>query len=182
MIIESPEGYTVDGKFYRRVSSLLKEYGLIPAYREDGNALEFGHNFHKVTEYFDRDTLDVNSVDPAFIPYLEQYQRFIRDEFSVDKVIWDTIENLLTSDVYGYAGTPDRILHNIYDIKTGAPADWVGVQLAFYKILARNNGIKVKGCYAIYFTATGYKPQAYNNTIYMTVAQSILNIKNYKEG
>jgi hypothetical protein len=178
-VMVTTAGYTVDGKFYRRVSSLLKEYGIIPPYATAGNAMEFGTHVHLACEYLDHNTLDFGTLDPALKPYVEQYKLF-RSAHNMETMTH--IEHLFVSNTYGYAGTVDRIIdNNIYDIKTGAPADWHGVQLALYKILARENQVNVKKCYALYLTDHDYKVQDYNEQFYRTVAMGILNIKNYKE-
>jgi hypothetical protein len=180
MITVDAESYTKDGKKYRRVTSLLKEYGLVPNYPE-GNYADFGTHVHQACEYYDKGTLDMDTLDPALKPYLEQYRLFKTSLLMTDETIF-MIEQTLFSDKYGFAGTIDRVIRtSIYDIKTGAPADWHGVQLAMYKILAKENNIKVYHCYAVYLTDHDYKVQAYNKQIYHTVAMSILNIKNYKE-
>ena len=180
MMAISPEGYTIDGKFYRRVSSLLKEYGLIPAYRENGYSMEFGTHIHKACELWDKGTLDIDNLDPALRPYVNEYIKFTMHDVAVD--LTTHIEHLFVSKKYGFAGRVDRIIfHNIYDLKTGKPSDWHGVQLAMYKILARENKVKIDKCHALYLTATGHKVQAYNEQKYMAVALAILTIKNYKE-
>ena len=176
-IIETSEGYKVDGIFFIRVSSLLKEAGLLPAYFNGGNSLEFGTHVHKACELYDKGTLNFLTLDHALKPYVDQYIRFAHQMKTMTH-----IEQLFFSKRYGYAGRSDRIIeNNIYDIKTGKPAKWHGVQLAFYKLLARENGIKIYNCYGLYLSDMDYKLKAYNKPEYMTVALSILNIKNFKE-
>ncbi len=179
-IVDTPDMHIVDGKPYRRVTSLLKEYGLIPAYYANGNAMEFGTNVHECARLYNNGHLDPHSVDPALRPYFNQYIRFWEDH---DMDILTHNETLFASKVYGFAGRVDNIWNgtDIYDIKTGARADWHSVQLAMYKILAKENGVKIKNCYALYLTDHDYKPQAYNERKYMAIALAILTIKNYKK-
>lgn len=171
-------GYTIDGKFYRRVTSLIKEYGLYPDYPAGGNAMEFGKNVHKACELWDKGVLDMDTLDPALVPYLEQWKAIIKRGY-----LWTYIEHTVVSKTYGYAGTLDRAVNNcIYDIKTGYPASWHGVQLALYKIAYQEQEhIKVRDMYCVYINADNYRLIKYNKKSDMAVALAILTIKNWKE-
>ncbi len=179
MIEVTPESYIIDGRKFDRVSWLIKQGGLLPDYNSNGNALEFGTNVHLTCEYFDRGILKESTLDPALKPYLEQWKAFMQS-----RAKWNYIEHTVVSKIYGYAGTLDRSYNDcIFDIKTGSPAKWHGVQLALYKIaFEEQEHIKIHSMYCVYLTADNYKLIKYNKKQDMSAALALLTLKNYKEG
>lgn len=98
---------------------------------------QFGNAAHKATELHDRGCLDLKTVDPAIIPYLEAWKKF-KSEVGV-KIL--EIEKKMFHPIYLFAGTLDRVVEldgRIYvlDIKTSVkfPAH-LGLQTAAYKEL-----------------------------------------------
>ena len=99
-------------------------------------ARDRGTAVHKATELYDLGDLDMESVDPAVLPRLTQYQRFIEE---VQPQIFATEHRL--QSVLGYTGTVDRVLRingrdGVLDIKPPNKSPWHGVQLAAYANLA----------------------------------------------
>lgn len=67
---------------------------------------EKGHAVHSATEFFDKGTLDLDSVDPQIMGYLDAYRQF-RKDLPLDIL---GIEVRLWHPRYRYAGTIDRIV------------------------------------------------------------------------
>ena len=180
MIEITSENYVIDGREFIRVSTLIKKFGLMPNYFSGGNALEFGTNVHKACEYFDKGVLDENTLDPALNPYLSTWQKFMTN-YKIGK--WDEIEETVISKIFGFAGTLDREYKgNIYDIKTGHPAPWHGVQLALYKIAYEEMvGKKINGMYCIYLAPDQYIIKSYNGKKDMAAAMAMLTLRNWNK-
>lgn len=99
----------------------------------------FGIAAHKATELWDQGTLDMETLDPALIPYLEAWKRF-RHEHEFEP---EMIEYRVCHWQHRYAGTVDRIgmlkrrrnrVRAVLDIKSGlVVGPHVGVQLAGYQ-------------------------------------------------
>ena len=85
--------------------------------------------------------VDMEAIDPALIPPLEQFERWM-DDFKVNTRV---AESPMYSEKYGFAGTPDIVceINNnknivvVVDIKTGLSNATVGVQTSAYEILIR---------------------------------------------
>ena len=108
-------------------------------------AAERGRAVHRATELWDDDDLDIESLDPALLGYLTAWQRFRRE---TGAVILQS-ERPRGSAALGFAGTPDRVAQLptlgdrvwLLDIKTALTLhDWMGVQLAGYKLLVEGAG------------------------------------------
>lgn len=135
--------YTLDGIRLKSVTQILKEAGLtdysaIPADVLQ-RAADFGTAVHDMTYLYDRNDLDMESLDPALVPYLDAWQSFLQ------VTGWETkaSEQLVYSKRYLYAGRFDRKgpyngKLTILDIKTGiknkATVKTTGIQLAGYEI------------------------------------------------
>ena len=180
MIEITPENYIIDGRQFIRVSTLIKKFGLMPNYFSGGNAIEFGTNVHKACEYYDKGILDLNTLDPALNPYLSTWQKFMTN-YKIGK--WDEIEETVISKIFGFAGTLDREFEgNIFDIKTGQPSAWHGVQLALYKIAYEEmTHKKVVGMYCVYLNSDIYMVKWYNNKVDISVAMAMLTLRNWNK-
>ncbi len=128
--------YTLDGRVIDGTTSILDEAGLIrggdPWFMDRGTAI------HKATEFYDRGTLDENTVDPQIAGYLKSWQLFRLDQDYIPIYI----ELPLSDPVLLYAGTLDRL--PLIDLKSGAYAPWHSLQVAAYWNLARVNGYQAE--------------------------------------
>ena len=153
--------YSIQGRAIPGVTSILKEAGLCyyPPNADDARLL--GKNVHEAIHLLDtpeEGELDPSTMDPAWLPYLEQYTRF--KEQTGFQVTHSEIP--LYEDVLLFAGTEDKIgtingVLSLVDIKTGSPAKWHICQLAAYKHLAIRAKIPVQKCFNLYLTPTTYK-------------------------
>jgi len=108
----------------------------------------FGTNVHDMIALYDKDDLNIKELDPALLPYLTGWQRFLREkEFEIVGS-----EQIVSSKKYMYAGRLDRKgLYNgkltLLDIKTGTRAKEslvkTELQTAAYAI-AHDEGKKAK--------------------------------------
>jgi hypothetical protein len=133
--------YLLDGAVLPSVTTIISP--LVDLSAIDPDILErarmFGTAVHMTAELHDKGILDMSTVDAPLMPYLEAWQRFMRE------CGWqnEEIEGRVVHPVYRYAGTFDRVgtinkrgrrVRGILDIKTGSEVgDSVGVQLAAYQ-------------------------------------------------
>ena len=97
---------------------------------------------HKATELFDRNELDVTTLDDTVRPYFSGWAKFRADTGFMPI----EIELQLLHPTLNYCGTLDRIgllggRHVTLDIKTGAACAWTRIQTAAYSQLAAGNQI-----------------------------------------
>jgi hypothetical protein len=126
--------YWLDGKKIPSVTEILKDAGWIDTtwYKQSGT--DRGTAVHEATEFIDRGDLDVEDFkSEPWYGYIEAYMAFKR-ETGFEPVY---IEEQLAHPEWKYAGTLDRIGKIageviLLDIKTGAAANWHGIQLAAY--------------------------------------------------
>lgn len=156
--------YRLDGVTIPSVTQVLQVTGLsdvskIPAavlYR----ASLFGKAVHKAIELYTKGTLDIESLDPNLIPYLNGWKAFVDDFGYVSK----GREHRFYHQTYRYAGTIDQIGEitkgrhigeAIGDIKSGCPAPSHKYQL--------NGGYKlaVKANTFILYLNPEFKPKGY---------------------
>jgi hypothetical protein len=125
--------YSVNGVVYPSVTQVLKIAGLIDTTWFTDEARERGSYVAQATHMLDEGTLDESSLDPALVPYVEAWKKFLAD--SKAEVI--ASEYAVVNTTYGYAGTLDRWLilnrhDTIIDIKGGQPLPWHPIQTAAY--------------------------------------------------
>jgi hypothetical protein len=97
-------------------------------------ARRFGTHVHQATDLYDRDMLDETELDPALVPYLNGWKRFLSETRC--KVL--SSEQIVYHAKLGYAGTLDkRILWKhcpwLVDLKSGAVPRSAGPQTAAYR-------------------------------------------------
>jgi len=113
-----------------------------------GTAVHMACEIWDKHKFFGEPPLDMNTVDPVVLPYLEGWWKFIDETGFVPT----HIEHEVTSERYGYIGHPDRFgifpdkrLSQI-EIKTGVqvkPDTW-GVQTSAYdNAFCEMEGLKV---------------------------------------
>lgn len=99
-----------EGGIILSTTKILQLAELTPAFYKtlDPWYAEKGHAVHAATEYFDKGTLDLDTVDPEIEGYLDAYRKF-RQDFPVDIL---GIEVRLYHPRYKYAGTIDRVIQH----------------------------------------------------------------------
>jgi hypothetical protein len=116
---------------------IMKEAGLLGSVSAffTPEARDRGTRVHRACEAWDRG-------EPATLPdeeqgYLKSYTEWLA---LVGDVKWTIIETPGYSEKYDIAGTADRIgflagQPVVLDLKSGGPASWHGLQLAFYDLI-----------------------------------------------
>jgi hypothetical protein len=176
--------YAVGGKPIPSVTTVLRAAGLIdfsgvPLPVLDP-ARERGTRVHLATELDDRGELDIGSVIPEELGYLDAYRRFKREA----GFIATSIEQRVYSHRYWYAGTLDRIglmrkKRCLLDIKTGAPQRAVGPQTAAYKAALPMN---VMPRFAVYLQPDGsYQLASLNDSDDLAVFLAALRLVTWRK-
>lgn len=133
--------YRYNGRRLPGVTEILGASGRLPRYHHSPVALDLGRRIHHWTLLMDR---QAHTHGPAFITeewrgYLEAYDAWR----AAMRPRWRLREQALGSPALGYAGTPDGVGELasdpggevVVDLKTGAPAEFHGLQLAAYDLL-----------------------------------------------
>ena len=155
---EPSHTYRYDGIVIPSVTQIiapLSDYSMIdPAVLARAQAL--GTAVHRMTELYDKDDLDEDSLDEEFNGYLAAWKKFKQD-IGFSPI---TIESKLCDKVRGFAGTSDRtgMVKNklgksrlaVIDIKKMyILGPQIGVQLAAYQHLHTVDGATVLDRYAL---------------------------------
>lgn len=146
---EATHTYTVCGKPAVSVTtalSVIEDWSKIHA-DVLKRAGDFGTAVHTMTELYDQDDLDEDTLDPALAPYLAGYQAFL----AAKKPAWELIEGRVGDPALRAAGTLDRMgligqTRWLIDIKStaGVPVT-VGPQTAAYNEFAtKTYGLRAK--------------------------------------
>ena len=181
---EATHTYRVDGVVVPNVTSVLEDCGnsdfsMVPADKLEA-AQERGRLVHEITHFFDEDDLDTASVDPDLLPYLEAWTKFrVHTGFTPE-----LIEERVYSELYGYAGTLDRVgvmghgRRALVDIKSGAILPAVRLQLAAYSYCLD----EVMDCFAVQLKKDGnYSVHGpYDPTEYFSDFTAALKVYNNK--
>jgi len=106
---ESTHTYTDGhGNDWPSVTQIMASAGLCDYSAVPRRLLEVAANrgsiIHKTTQLYDQGVLDESSVDEELTGYLEAYKKFLADFNPIIKLN----EEIVWSDIYGYAGTIDR--------------------------------------------------------------------------
>lgn len=184
--IESDHSYWVDGVSVPGVTDLLRpitDYSKVPPDLL-ARGQQMGTAVHRLTELYDRDDLDMDSLDPIFLPYLDAWKKFRSETGFVP----DTIEHQMHHPTLRYAGTSDRtgIVKGEYAVidikKMMVLGPQIGVQLAAYAELHKSEGRKVKRRYALGLRPDGtYRLVEYTEKSDWTVFVSLLNLRSWRE-
>jgi len=175
--------YTLDGVTIPSVTQVLKsagliDFGFVPESILD-KAKEFGNAVHKATELEDKEELDYFTLDVPLQNPLDAWNKFKKD-FKFTPTI---IEEIMYSEKYRFAGTPDRIGtigkdYVLVDIKTGVLAKTIALQTSGYEILSP---VKIKRRIGVQLNMDGsYKIKEYKDKTDQRVFLSCLNIFNWK--
>jgi len=144
----------------RRLLSVTQILSILDnRWKVDPFYLERGRLIHLATEYYDRDELDEDSVDPQIAPYVKSYIKF-RMNTDFKPIL---VEQRLYHPQYLYAGTLDRqgpLNGNsvIIDLKSGSKADVDELQNVALWELCRVNNIPVKKLFDLYLRDDGKMP------------------------
>jgi hypothetical protein len=131
--------YSLNGVIVPSVTQILEDAGVIDysfishATRE--MALHRGSMVHLACQLYDERDLVESSVDPAIVPYLNAWKRFLSETGFILET--DQIEKRFYNERWAYAGTRDRRgklrgMPTVADIKTNDAPEWVRMQLAAY--------------------------------------------------
>ena len=115
------------------VTDILARAGLIDTAWFTDEARDKGSALHLATQFLDEGDLDWQTVDPAVLPRLRQYQRF-KDEVKPEIV---EIEKSVINDALRYCGRYDRRVRiggreGILDLKGPTQAPWHRLQTMLY--------------------------------------------------
>ena len=137
--------YSVNGKILPSVTEVIRSAGLVDFSKVPPETLrmaqERGTAVHAACHLYDAGTLDYASLDAVIWPYLEAWDKFVRQA----DVVIDMAEHAVWSK-HGYAGTFDRLATMagkpvILDIKTSEIiSQATGVQLSAYLKAAEETG------------------------------------------
>lgn len=136
-------------------------------------ARDRGTAVHSACEYYDQGDLDMESLDPVLVPFVETYQRFLTETGA--KVL--EIEKEVVVEDLGYVGHYDRVYDIdaylwLTDIKSGAPANWHGVQLAAYR---NGGGLQYRRA-GLYLNPPSYKFVPYTDRADFQIFKAALTI------
>lgn len=155
---------------FPRVTEILKGAGLIDlsCIREDvlERAAKFGTAVHLACELHDKNTLDIDKLDPALFPYLEGWRKFKKDY----DTSFNGIEQVVYSDRWKFRGTLDRIgminhKLTLIDIKSSTSIfPSTAIQLAAYQLAWQEMAQeKIKQRWCVQLTPDGYTVAEYKN-------------------
>lgn len=155
--------YFIDGVEFPSVTTILKpiqNFGMV-APDVLARAAEFGRNVHTATEYYDRGTLDEDTLHEALVPYLNGWKKFLAEK----PMKFHLNEFKVFSLKYGYAGTLDRVGLFIVDgkvvlidIKTGMETRSFGPQTAAYASAVEEMlGLKVHKRFTVRLLPNDYR-------------------------
>ncbi len=169
--------YRVDGRSIPSVTTMLKDSGIVDTTFYTDTGCANGSRRHKLTEIFDRDELDWDSVADEDLPYLSAW---IEAKGDIGFEITE-IEKPMYHEQYLYAGTMDRLAMIdgelwVLDLKTGTKARWNRLQMILYGLMVASHTdggkkpklglINLKGNGRYEFTEVDYRDQ---NTAIATV-------------
>ncbi|MFZ2602726.1 MAG: hypothetical protein WAX79_01845, partial [Candidatus Omnitrophota bacterium] len=182
--------YSENGRVIPGVSEILTEGGLNDFSCVNAEVLaraqQFGNAVHLMCELFDRDRLNLKTLDKELKPYLNGWARF-KSDFKVTLI---DIEQIVSSVKWGYCGKLDRVVKMQYgkklevltllDIKTSTTVGiTTSLQLAAYQIAwEEEHSQKIAVRLAVQLLPDDFKIHPFNNPMDKT---AFLNfVGNYK--
>jgi hypothetical protein len=124
LILTNGHRYLLDGKSIDGLTSTIAEAGLIGGYGSEWH-MDRGSKIHLATEFYDRKTLDMNTVDPQIEGYLNSWITFRKDQ-NYNPV---EIEYQIYHPELMVASKIDRL--PLLDIKSGSQEPWHILQIGF---------------------------------------------------
>lgn len=182
---EARHEYRLDGKplpSVTQVLSILQDFGAVPAEVLERSA-EFGTHVHQAVHLFNEGTLDEDALDPALVPYLSDWKKFLADTAATVQLS----ELRLADGKLGFAGTLDTVVKMVaspvlIDIKTGQVPRTVGPQLAAYQYLLKSNNYgAIRRRLCVQLTGEGYRLHERKDPADWSVFQSALNIYRWRQ-
>lgn len=160
-----------------QVLSILQDWGRVDA-DVLARAAQFGTHVHEAVALHIAGTLDESDLDPALLPYLEDWKAFLRDTGA--EVVHS--EMRVASARAHYAGTLDIVARingvlAVVDIKTGAVPRTVGPQLAAYAeaFNEMHGGKPIRQRRSLQLTGSGYHMTRHDDPADLSVFLSALN-------
>lgn len=182
--VEDTHQYFVDGKELPSVTTILHSLNDFSFVDKDllERAAKFGTAVHKATELYDQNSLDLDALDSALMPYVEAWDLFLSDY----KPEILSCEQRVAS-MYGYAGTLDRYMaingkRIIGDIKSGTVVPkYTGLQLAAYEQAITEGGGVVDERWVIHLQPCKYKVVPFSGRNDFTIFKSALNLYRWSQ-
>lgn len=178
--------YTVGARRVPSVTQTLApliDYSQVPA-AVLKRAQDLGTAVHRMTELYDLDDLDVDSLSQELMPYLTAWMRFRAETGFVPELI----EQRFHHSALHFAGTLDRTglikgRRSVIDIKKMLRlGPVIGVQLAAYKELCIKNGVAIDDRYGLGLRADGtYRLVPYTDKHDWPTFLSLLTLRNFKD-
>lgn len=145
---------------------------------------DLGRKIHTTTELYDQDILEISTLHPILVNYLESWAKFKKDYGFIIK----ELEEMYFHPLYRFAGRVDRVGFIkdklcILDIKSGVKSKTHGLQTAAYKLLYNYGKPKkelAKDRYIVYLTQDGYKVEQNKEETDEQVFLAALTIFNYQ--
>jgi len=96
--------YRIDGVIVKSVTQVLKDVGIVDYSWAEQEDLDFGTAMHDTIEYYEKGTLDLETLHPLLEDRLEAYKEFVK------VTGWEAIfiESLVASKKLGCAGRFDQ--------------------------------------------------------------------------
>ncbi len=153
--------YTVDGQSLPSITTVIEACGLVDYSMLSQEDLAFyqdrGTALHNATWYSDEGDLNAGTMDPEVKPRLQAWLKFRRDlpfqTLMIEKRMYDPI--------YGFAGTPDRVVEfpdgrrGVIELKTGAIQKAAALQTAAQVKLVREKNETTLRRLAVHLKADG---------------------------
>ena len=165
------------------IIGMLSDFSFVPEDVLD-RASKFGSAVHKAVELYENDDLDMGTLHPAIIPYLNSWKKF---KAETGFLVTHT-EELVYSKKYGYAGTLDiagqlQGISGILDVKTVATLHPVtALQTAGYgQAFTEQSGILIRKRWALQLKENNYRLIEYEWPSDLDVFISCLNLFNWRK-
>lgn len=190
--------YMLDGAIIPSVTQVICDAGIadfefMEKRRKDilDRSQKFGRAVHKMIELYNKEILDMGSVDAPLIPYLEGWKR-MEEMFGL---VIEKSEQMLPSLKHRFAGTIDIVAQitkgklagrrAIIDIKSGCLQPAVMPQIGGYMVLWNENFPKsrVRTGLAIQLTDNpdGARVKVIEDRVHQAGFLSCLSARNYKK-
>lgn len=139
---EEDHTYWKDGRRVPSVTECLKSVGLIPGLEfVSDEAVMFGVRVHRMIHFYNKKTLDLETVTPDLMPALDAYREF-EAATGFEPMAWETRvmdAQLWVAGTYDVSGTfPKGERVGFVDLKSGIVKPWTAIQLAGYARCAGN--------------------------------------------
>lgn len=179
--------YRLNDKIIPSCTQILSEEGISDYTFCDDSDKNFGKAGHKVTELWDKCTLDIDTVAESLYPYLLGYQKFLAD-FKVS-VLQEWIEKPNYSLKWEYGVTADRVAIvngklSVYEIKfSSSLARSVAIQTVAQKVaIEEQSKLKIQQRIGLQLLPNDYKVEFYNNPIDERIWLSAALLNKWKRG